>query len=428
MQRHDDFAIDSKRTGNTKVMFASKSSLRRISARARRTVSIGVQLGIVGALLAVVACSERRTDLGGDPIEPPAFVAPDAGLATDTGIDLTSYCPSDRCPAGHTTCPTSLFSCDVDLSTDPNNCGECGNVCPSKGVLESYSCIEGRCVLNCNANVALNCDGVPDNGCETMLPNSDHCGACGLKCPADKPCIDRSIYDYACGCKAGETYCPGPFLPCVDAQTDDLNCGGCNNACPPDGDGSERPPNTYFGCSDGACGTLKCNGGYGDCDSVRDNGCEVALTDDDNCGACGNKCQNGMQCRLNRFLIPECMCPQGQTFCPSFCIETLCAGYCADLSADKDNCGACGSMCAYNVPKAFEGCSYGTCERTCETGWGDCNGNRDDGCETNIGSDPKNCGGCGIVCDGIAGQACVDGQCMVEPCNVLEPDAGGPAR
>jgi len=415
--------IDLLRNGNTRAMSVTKSS--------RRLLRAGVQLGLLGALVAVVACTETRTDLGGDPASPPAFIEPDASLIPDAGLELRSYCPSDRCPPGHTTCPNSQFLCDVDLLTDPFNCGECGNACRSSstGGYEQYACVDGRCVMTCNQQYVLDCDGVPDNGCETNVIDNDHCGVCGNKCPADKPCVNRGLADYGCGCREGELLCPNPLglFPCVDPETDDANCGGCNNACPPEGDGSETPPpNTYFGCFDSQCGTLKCKGATADCDAVRENGCEVSLLDDDNCGTCGNKCAEGQRCALNPY-VPECMCPEGLTFCGS-CNGGVCSGQCVDLVNDDTNCGACGARCESNVPQALEACVYGRCERTCENGWGDCNGNRSDGCETHVAADPKNCGGCGIVCDGIAGQACVDGQCMVEPCDVIQDAGAGGAR
>ena len=366
--------------------------------------------------------------------KPPAFVDPDAGASAPDASDVRSYCPSDRCPSGHTTCPNSTFLCDVDLLTDPLNCGECGNVCPKSGTIETYTCVEGRCKMNCVQGYGLDCDGVPDNGCEVTLPNNDHCGVCGLKCPADAPCIDRFELDYGCGCKPGELFCPGPFglfAPCVDPQYDDENCGACNNACPPEGDGSELPANTYSGCFEGACGALKCKEAYGDCDHIPGNGCEAPLATNENCGRCGNRCPDGTQCRLNNALMPECMCPEGVTFCKTGTMSqgetVLEIGYCADLSSRVENCGACGHSCAGGAYNAYEVCVYGKCERSCSAGWGDCNGNLLDGCETDINADPKNCGACGKVCDGIAGQACVDGRCMVEPCEVLQ-DGGGPTR
>ena len=52
----------------------------------------------------------------------------------------------------------------------------------------------------------------------------------------------------------------------------------------------------------------------------------------------------------------------------------------------------------------------------CNEGRADCNNSQSDGCEVNIDSDPRNCGACGHVCDAVAGQACVAGRCVVEPC------------
>ena len=383
-----------------------------------------------GLLGGFVACSTGDAVIGEVAPERPgvSFASEDASVATpETG--LRSYCASNQCPPGHTTCPSSQFLCDVDLRRDLNNCGECGNRCPSS-YMDKYVCVEGRCLLSCTANQALDCDGVPDNGCETSPRSNDNCGYCGNKCPADNPCIDRGNTDYACGCKQGEINCGGRF-PCVDPSYDDANCGACRNACPAHGDGTvEAPPNKYFGCFDGECGKLKCQTFFGDCDALTDltnTGCETRLTTNDNCGACGRKCEDGTICRLNQLLVPECMCPEGQTLCEGGCLGDLCLGACNDLSSDRFNCGACGVRCSENVPNANEACVYGRCDWSCNAGWGDCNGNRDDGCETNISSDPKNCGGCGIVCDGIAGQACVDGRCMVEPCDELQ-DAGGPPR
>ncbi|MDF2698001.1 MAG: hypothetical protein K0S65_6384, partial [Labilithrix sp.] len=86
----------------------------------------------------------------------------------------------------------------------------------------------------------------------------------------------------------------------------------------------------------------------------------------------------------------------------------------------------CGNVCGVRGAKVHGGfCSYGTCAFTCSTGWADCNGNPEDGCEINTMSDPQNCGGCGITCNGIAGQVCAGGRCAVEPCN---QDGGVTAR
>jgi hypothetical protein len=173
---------------------------------------------------------------------------------------------------------------------------------------------------------------------------------------------------------------------------------------------------------------MKCNANYGNCDSVTDNGCETQLVTAQNCGACGKTCAAGEECRINLRGQPECMCPAGKTYCSLSCFGGVCYGGCYDLSSDKDNCGACGFSCSSSFqPDSVGVCTYGTCSQRCNEGRADCNRNPADDCEVDTDSDPRNCGGCGIVCDAIAGQACVGGQCVVEPCG-QDQDAGELAR
>ena len=54
-------------------------------------------------------------------------------------------------------------------------------------------------------------------------------------------------------------------------------------------------------------------------------------------------------------------------------------------------------------------CLQSQCKVACTGSYADCNGIVDDGCETNLESDPKNCGSCGDVCP--AGTICWDGAC-----------------
>ena len=357
---------------------------------------------------------------------PPSFTSPDAAPSSvDAG--LVAYCPSNACPAGFATCADSRFPCDVNLRTDRSNCGACGSVCPSDGLGNIYACVEGRCVLQCE-DFNLDCDGIVDNGCETHPSSNDNCGGCGVEClDPERPCVAQPGYHglYACGCPNDGLYCPrGAY--CADSQNDDSNCGGCGVGCDPLGDG--EPPfddTVYYGCKGGECGHLKCTFGNADCDKDIDNGCETRITTSQNCGACGHVCPAGQDCRFdgpsNTF---QCKCPSGETLCGARCEDDVCYGECKDLTSDPHNCGGCGVDCGglYD-PKSIASCEYGSCKRTCLDGWADCNGNTDDSCEVNVDSDPNNCGGCGIVCDAIAGQACVLGRCVVAPC---DQDAGGP--
>jgi hypothetical protein len=360
------------------------------------------------------------------------LIAPELDAGDAQAVGLTSYCPTNKCPEGHTTCPNSQFPCDVDLRTDRSNCGACGFACPKSTDEEAFECIEGRCELTCGTGTPplFDCDGLPDNGCETEATTNEHCGACGVVCtdPA-KPCAGKkSGGGFACGCAPTELYCPaGNTLQCVNGMSDDNNCGACKNKCPEALEGITPPPNTRFGCAQGKCGGrdehgnlfgLKCVTGYADCDNDLSNGCETALMSPDNCGACGEKCSDEQFCGLQVIGQKiQCMCPTGQTFC-----GTTPIGNCVNITTDIRNCGNCGVVCTDMMgPFSQAVCNHGVCSRTCQNGRADCNGNSDDECEVNTDSDPNNCGACGRSCDVELGQACVGGQCVVEPC---DQDAG----
>jgi len=354
-------------------------------------------------------------------------LAPIDASASDAEAELIAYCPSNKCPPGWTTCPNSRFPCDVNLLADPTNCGACGMACPAPTGFESFACVEGSCALQCSAALgALDCDGLVDDGCETDYRSNLHCGACGNECPAGTKCVwqDDALTQVGCGCPAGKIDCGS----CVDPTANDVSCGACGNACDPTGGGAPEYPNMYYGCLDGTCGQLKCDGYFLNCDSKIENGCETPAVTDENCGGCGNACPAGQHCFLNLENVPECMCNGDLTFCRYDTHDGYAKGACTDVSSDVGNCGQCGVNCmaAGLPPGARRSCDFGACVMRCLDGHADCNGNEADGCEIDTRSDPRNCGGCGMVCDAVAGQACVAGKCVVEPCDQV--DAGEVAR
>jgi len=166
---------------------------------------------------------------------------------------------------------------------------------------------------------------------------------------------------------------------------------------------------------------------FANCDDDMSNGCESLLLTVDNCGSCGNKCDDGQECLLDEYGQPQCMCGPGKTLCNKQCDDVICSGSCRDLSSDPDNCGACNFACEAGPAHSVGVCDFGTCRRKCAAGYADCNGNDVDECEVDTKSDPRNCGACGRVCDALAGQACVMGECVVEPCKD-DGDAGPVAR
>ena len=169
-------------------------------------------------------------------------------------------------------------------------------------------------------------------------------------------------------------------------------------------------------CVDGAC-ELQCHSPvvvgtpkqWRDCNEKIDDGCESdVLSDHENCGVCGNACDEGVPC-----VRGKCGCEGG---------KVPCNGRCVDLMSDDDNCGECGIKCSEIPikdpcvpvpPQTVYGCGMGKCGvLRCKRNTADCNGDlptelcKSDGCEvSNIASDPKNCGGCGIEC--APGEECV---------------------
>jgi len=87
------------------------------------------------------------------------------------------------CPTGQVFCGR-LHACVTPPNTasDPNNCGECGNIC--QGTTNGYPvCSGGTCGIGCNA---------PYSGCGNRCVNLDsdgsNCGSCGMHCGTTEAC------------------------------------------------------------------------------------------------------------------------------------------------------------------------------------------------------------------------------------------------
>jgi hypothetical protein len=339
----------------------------------------------------------------------------DAGQV-DTSTPNLALCDTTECPAGRATCPGDRYPCAADLMRDSFSCGACGNACPgadepsTNSPNAKWTCVDGRCEMQC-AGLAGDCNGIVDDGCETALSNDRYnCGACGNVCEAF--------------CAWGKCDCAhiGPTAKhcgneCVlDFQTDDNHCGACGVQCPWE---DLKPEwNAYVGCVGGACGQRKCQSYAFDCNGdLQDddgNGCESFesdfVEDPNNCGGCGNVCGDGAICNQGKCVG----CKAGEVLCDA---KTNGVFGCFVLTSDREHCGGCGNVC----PTSPEGshsvtsCSDGVCGFACEGGYADCDGDRGNGCETNVRLDPDHCGACGRRCP-LAGQACIEGQCAQQLC------------
>ena len=381
-------------------------------------------LGVVCVGIALWSCADTDAYLGDIPKNPPLTTA-DASAGADVGAVDVLMCVATECPEGLTTCASDYgptYKCSVDLRRDPKHCGACGKECLSFETINMTSrCIEGACVLECvsipryvfpDAELPTNyqnCNGLLDDGCEVdLFWNEENCGACGNACPAGKRCI------------AGQCGCPGDLKDCnefcIDVSENDHNCGGCGIECqPPDNPCDPMPEHAGYGCKGGECEKLKCEFGFADCDGdlgleCGSNGCETSLVDPNNCGACGRACKQGEECRIEDSGIdcfPTCA-DAGLATCPD--------GRCADTLNNPGDCGGCGLVCPSGGPNSRRSCKKGVCEVVCAEGFGDCNGDPTDGCETDLRVHPSHCGACGVSCDLSLGQPCIEGKCLLMPC------------
>jgi len=324
---------------------------------------------------------------------------------------IAGACEISSCEPGFGDCDGDADNgCEEDLSSSVSDCGTCGFAC--SGDNATPSCFQGACDISCLTGFG-NCDGNPGNGCEVDLSsNVAHCGACNSGCTAS-----AGNTPYCAGSMCGETTCaPGtgncdgdPANGCeVDLDDDDANCGACGLAC-------NLPNASMSSCSSGSCVVDACDMPYDNCDMVDANGCEQLLTNVTHCGMCDTPCAppNATgDCDSSVCTVDTCAPNRGD--CDGFVFN----GCEVDLNTNDNHCSACNMPC--DLPNATSACSGGGCIIVmCDGGFGDCNGDPSDGCETAVNT-TANCG----ICDNLCDLSNATEQCVVGSCEVLTCDAG----
>ena len=298
-----------------------------------------------------------------------------------------------------------------DLSSDVNNCGWCGFACVT--AQGTPACQAGNCVIAECAAGWLNLNGQYADGCEYKCSLSN--GGVEIGDNLDNDC-DGEVDE-------GTTCFEGQNVPC---GTDVGLCEDGWQICV-DGQLTE--------CSDYGPKSEVCDNADNDCDGLTDEDFNL-MTDEQNCGACGNVCVAYMA--LSACVDADCMVIGCQwSFinlngdysdgCEYNCLPTLngveaCDDIDNDCDGDTDedfdfesdalHCGGCGQSCLALPQVAEADCNDSVCEvQECLSGWTDLNGLNSDGCEyycnpSNPGDEV--CDGVDNDCDGQTDEGCID--------------------
>lgn len=169
----------------------------------------------------------------------PTNVAGTAGVCMDLRYD-NNNCGScgNRCTGGLSCCSGRC----VDTRNNPDHCNGCDRACGSTAQYGPAWCENSACT-RCSGTGEYNCrtllpDGSYASHCINIQSDEENCGSCGNRCAAGElccggRCINPDTDEEFCGgcnvrCERGQACCGGT---CIDVLYNDDHCGSCNERC-----------------------------------------------------------------------------------------------------------------------------------------------------------------------------------------------------
>ncbi|MCA9675938.1 MAG: SUMF1/EgtB/PvdO family nonheme iron enzyme [Kofleriaceae bacterium] len=363
----------------------------------------------------------------------------------------------ERCDLADNDCDT-LIDEDLNLDSDVNNCGTCGNRCLALNadpVCDNSVCTFGQCDGSGNCTVgecdpgfadlipgiagceytcpvfpttAEECNGVDDDcdGVVDELPIVGLGGACtdpgfeaigdtgacsygtlvcnfgvptcqGYVRPAPEVCNEGLVTP----ADAADDNCDGQIDEPFDKQNDPRYCGGCT-PCALD--------HAVAGCSLGACTVVACRPGFVDQNGDPSDGCEYACTPSgpEVCDGIDNDCD-----LLVDLADPDLSVPAN--FCDA---DGACGGTTPTCGADLCT-GAVGWQCVYGAGVEVDACGDILAQETrCDDIDGNCNGPVDEAFPSKGGA----CADTGIgVCRGTGNYVCDPADTSALVCDITSP-------
>ena len=181
-----------------------------LSAEEIETQLVGIPSGVCPDQIRVIAGEPESSMLIAKLVDPPCGEQmPIDGELSEAEI----ACLGEWVRGVESDCETCGGAVCVNLTSDAQHCGACGNACP-----EGIACVAGACA--CPGQTEL-CEGA----CVDTGSNPQHCGSCGVACDPGAVCSNGMC---VASCDPGLEQCGES---CVDTLSDPLHCGGCDMPC-----------------------------------------------------------------------------------------------------------------------------------------------------------------------------------------------------